>query len=76
VLLYGLPAFVETFFSTAPRAPIRYFKAQFEEYMFRGKNLFHYFDTDFNPLLAATSGLLTGAIPYESLRDFLRSEVD
>lgn len=67
VHLFGIPSFTERFFSAPSREPLLYFKPQFEEYMFRGKNLFHYFFVPENTLALAMNGMIAGAISPENL---------
>jgi hypothetical protein len=60
VHIYSVPSFLELFFAKQATSPICYFKHQFEEYMFRGKNLFHYFDCPENTLFLLFNEILTG----------------
>ena len=43
VTLFSIPSFMELFFTTQMRTQMKYFKQQFDEHIFRGKNLFEYF---------------------------------
>jgi hypothetical protein len=62
VQLFSVPSFMEVFFSAPIDRPIFYFKHQFEQYMFKGKNLFHYFNCAEN-------------IPYIIFNDFLNGRI-
>jgi hypothetical protein len=48
VNLFSIPGFMMLFFSKPISGPLTYFKPQFEEYMFRGNNLFSYYDVEEN----------------------------
>jgi hypothetical protein len=54
--MFYLKGFFELYFSQAPQNEPKYFKRQFKEQMFRGRNLFHYFSNPNNTLM----GLLIG----------------
>lgn len=71
VQMYSVPGFVEFFFAF-PRDPqMYYFKQQFEEYMFKGKNFFHYFVTEENTLLLVLNELLTGNTSMDQLNQMI-----
>lgn len=72
VHLYSVPSFVELFFSTPASTDIYYFRPQFEEYMFRGKNLFHYFFCPENTLFLIFNDLLTGDKSLSDVNSLLR----
>ena len=59
VNLFSVPSFLELFFSKPPTKELHYFKQQFEEYMFKGKNFYHYFMVPQNSLYQAFNFLLT-----------------
>lgn len=59
VNLFSVPSFLELYFSKPPTRELHYFKQQFEEYMFRGKNFYHYFMVPQNSLYQAFNFLLT-----------------
>jgi hypothetical protein len=61
--LFSLPGFVEAFHSAPITHPIKYYKPQFEDYMFKGKSFHHYFCNDNNLLAIYLDGVLSGAIP-------------
>lgn len=71
VQLFSVPGFLEQFFSKAADTEIFYFKSQFEEYMFRGKNLFHYFDNPENTLLMLFNEMLAGNKTHEEISTML-----
>lgn len=62
VFLFNIPAFMELFFSQGVFYEMKYYTPQFEEYMFRGNNLYSYFaceeNTPFKMLLAHIDGEL------------------
>ena len=59
VNLFSVPSFLELYFSKPPTKELHYFKQQFEEYMFKGKNFYHYFMVPQNSLYQAFNFLLT-----------------
>jgi hypothetical protein len=48
VNMFSISGFYELFLTTKFNHPLRYFKPQFQEYMFRGKNLYSYYSCDEN----------------------------
>jgi hypothetical protein len=62
VQLFSAPAFMEHFYSRPAMSQPYYFKAQFEEYMFKGKNLFDYFACPENTIFGIFSGILDGQV--------------
>ncbi len=72
VQLFSIPHFMESFFSVPAMGPNYYFKAQFREYMFKGKNLFEYFYCEENTIVAIFSGLVEGRVgpeEFEKLKE-------
>jgi hypothetical protein len=67
VQMFGITGFTELYFSSAPWAPFNYFKPQFEEYMFKGQNLFHYFNCTENTMALLMSSILSGGIKINDL---------
>jgi hypothetical protein len=43
VNMFGLPAFMDLFFTAGYKHEMKYYTPQFEEYMFRGKNLYSFY---------------------------------
>lgn len=41
--MFGIPAFIDLYLSIPPHQELVYFKHQFEDYIFNGKNFFHHF---------------------------------
>lgn len=62
VNLFSTPCFMEFFNARPTMYALKYFRAQFEDYMFRGKNLFSYFEHPENT-------------PYHLLLAFIGQEV-
>lgn len=75
VQLCSIPGFLEIFFSLPCNSEIFYFKAQFEEYMFRGKNFFHYFNCPENTLLLVFNELITGDTSLEQVKEMLTGAI-
>ena len=73
VQLFSVPRFMETYMSAPIDREIFYFKHQFEDYIYRGKNLFHYFRTPENTPYALFETLMDGSTTMEEL-DFLKSQ--
>ena len=48
VNMFSIPSFMELFLSTGYKFELKYYKHQFEEYMFRGNNLFSFYMNEFN----------------------------
>lgn len=66
VNMFGIEGFFELYFS-APVKEMKFFTRQFNEYMFNGKNLFFYFQTEENSFLKLLSGLLNEQIEFKDL---------
>ena len=71
VQLFGVPAFLEMFYSVPADTEIFYFKQQFEEYMFRGKNLFEYFCNPENTLFLLFDDMLKGNAELGNISDLM-----
>lgn len=69
VNLFSIPSFMELFFSIPCRSSLYYFKPQFEEYMFRGSNLFNYFCCEENTLILVFNEMLAGRLPADFLEN-------
>lgn len=67
VQLFSVPSFLEFYFSTKPTSEIYYFKQQFEEYMFRGKNFYDFFAVPQNSLFFTMQALLNSDIDLKPL---------
>ncbi len=65
VNLFSIPSFMELFFSAPSKGELKFFKPQFEETMFRGKNLYAYFNVDENSVFHAFGGLVNGKLGAE-----------
>jgi hypothetical protein len=71
VNLFSVPGFMECYFSIPPKYPVYYFKPQFEEYIFKGKNLFFYYQTENNLIAMALEMALLGEQGPEVLLNLL-----
>lgn len=67
VQLFSVPMFLEMFLSKPADCELVYLKPQFEEYMYRGKNLFHYFYCPENTLLLLFNEMLSGNTNLEDI---------
>jgi len=63
-----MPFFMEAFYSAKCDTEVYYFKTQFEEYIFKGKNLFYYFANPDNMLFHVFNSLLSGKIEFGELK--------
>lgn len=72
VHLYSVPSFLELFFSKPADTEVFYFKPQYEEYMFRGKNLFHFFFCPENTLFLLFNEMLTGNKSVEEINELFQ----
>lgn len=75
VQMYSVPGFSEFFFAFPHEPQMYYFKQQFEEYMFKGKNLFHYFAHEENTLLLIFNELLTGSTTWNDIEKMMEGAV-
>ncbi len=71
VNLFTVPGFMESYFSVPPQFPVYYFKPQFEEYIFKGKNLFFYYQKEGNLIAMSLEMALTGEQGPEVLLNLL-----
>lgn len=69
VNMFGIPDFMDFYFSLPPREKMCYFKPQFEEYMFRGQNLYFYFQSETNTIMTLMSCMLENE---ELTKEFLK----
>ena len=67
VQLFSVPRFMESYLSAEIDRELFYFKHQFEDYMYKGKNLFHYYRTPENTPYSIFETLLNGSIKMEDL---------
>lgn len=73
VNMYDIPGFLEHFLTKPLHPELKYFKPQFEEYMFKGKNFYHYFRSDCNTFIALLGGISKGEIKTEDLVKFINA---
>ncbi len=69
VNLFSITGFMATFFSKPIHGPLTYFKPQFEDYMFRAKNLYSYYDTEENLPLHLMLANVNGEISLPTIID-------
>lgn len=74
VNLFSIPGFTEFYFATKPQEELCYFKPQFEEYMFKGKNFFNYFNCEENTMMLLLQALLNNTIKPQELVDYLNTQ--
>lgn len=74
IQLFGMPGFIEFFFSKQSQEELCYFKPQFEEYMFKGKNLFDYFNCEENTLMLLMTAVLNNSIKPQDLINFVTTQ--
>lgn len=74
VNLFAVPSFLEFYMTTPLQEELCYFKAQFEEYMFKGKNFFHYFSCEENTFMLLMSAILKGEVDPQQLVDLVTAE--
>lgn len=75
VNLFSVPSFLEFYMATSPQEELCYFKPQFEEYMFKGKNFFHYYNCEENTFILLMSAILKGDINPQELVTLANEEV-
>lgn len=66
VNMFGVPMFLEMYFSVPTGQP-KVFKQQFNEYMFKGKRLFHYFSVENNTFFKFLLALVTKQVTVEDM---------
>jgi hypothetical protein len=72
VQMFAVPGFMERFFSVPADREIFYFKHQFEDYIYKGKNLYSYFRNPENTPFIIFEGMMNGTFTPEhflSLRE-------
>lgn len=74
VNMFSVPAFTEFLFSVPCKGEILYFKHQFEDYMFKGNNIFHYFCTPENTMHIIFEEMLKGSITTDLLASLMQSQ--
>ena len=67
VNMFSVPTFTEFLYSVPCKSEILYFKHQFEDYMFKGNNVFHYFSTPENTMHIIFEEMLKGTITADLL---------
>ncbi len=67
VNLFSIPGFLNTYYSLPSKFPVYYFKQQFEEHIFKGKSLFHYFLNEENSTYLMLHALIEGKPELEKL---------
>lgn len=74
VQLFSIPGFLDMYLSHPPQQELKYFKPQFEDYIFNGKNLFHYFYCQENTTFVAFSSIFKNEMSVETFTDFALHE--
>jgi hypothetical protein len=72
VNLFSVPGFMTCYFGARPTPPMSFFTEQFTNYMFKGKNLFGYFNTEENIFIPVLTSLVQQTIamdPKEQFKD-------
>lgn len=67
VQLFSVPSFLEFYISKQSTTEICYFKQQFEEYMFRGKNFYEFFSCPQNSLYLTMQALINSDLDLAPL---------
>lgn len=67
VHMFSIPSFYEVFLTVPFRKELKYFKHQFQDYMFRGKNFFSFFNSDENIVYQTFLANVNGVISLEEL---------
>jgi len=75
VNLFNVPYFLEHFFLKEAKNPPSFFLRQFEEYMFKGKNLYEFFFTEKNQLLALFLAQLSNEVDNDLLVAATKEEI-
>lgn len=68
VFLFSIPSFYENFIAIPPKTQLSYFQQQFEEYMFKGKNLYHFYQHENNMVVKLLEAHLNNSIDYHSIK--------
>ena len=68
VHIFSLAGFYEAFLSIPSKHEITYFEPYFEEYMFKGNNLFHYFRNENNLVLGMLLMHVNGNVGLEQIQ--------
>jgi hypothetical protein len=78
VNLFSVPGFMNCYFGAGPTPNMSFFTEQFTKYMFKGKNLFDYFNNEENMFVPLLIGLVEKKLemdPREQFKDDLNLEV-
>ena len=67
VNLFTVPTFLDTYYSKPTEFPMYYFKQQFEEHIFKGHSLFHYFCNNENTTYLMLHALIEGDPSFDKL---------
>jgi len=67
IMMFSIPSFMELFFLTGSRTKLMYFKQQFDEYIFRGKNLYDYYFCEENEVFQMFLAQATGKVSLDEL---------
>lgn len=70
VNLFSVPGFMNCYFGSGPTPNMSFFTEQFTKYMFKGKNLFDYFNNDQNMFVPLLIGLVEKKIHMDPREQF------
>lgn len=73
VQLFSVPSFMEAFFSLPIDREIFFFKHQFEDYMFKGNNLFFYYGCPENMPYVIFDSMIRGTINPEQIEEIRKA---
>ncbi len=76
VNLFKVPTFLESFFSKPLNLKLYYFKHQFEDYIFKGKNLFYYFYNSNNVLSLILDDMMSGKLDFNLIQNVVNEKKD
>jgi hypothetical protein len=76
VQMFSLPGFLDLYLSNPPQHELVYFKHQFEDYIFNGKNLFHYFYCPENTTFIAFSAIFKNEMSVDTFAEFAMAETE
>lgn len=74
VNLFSIPSFLEMYYTTPLQQELFYFKTQFDEHIFKGKNFYSYYNCEENTFLHLLTAVLVGDIDPKELVDFVVEE--
>lgn len=76
VNMFSVPSFMELFFLSPPRHELAFFRPQFEESMFKGRNLYEYFFCPENEVYGLFAAQVHGGITSEMMADAVKESYE